>query len=302
MRIQAVRTRILRAETGDRVEMAFGRMAARATALVEIEADGLVGVGESWINFPPWAADERRATIEQGVAPLLIGRDARRIGELHALLVDALWPLARQWGAPGPVMQAISGADLALWDLAGKAAGVPVAELLGGRVRERVPVYASGLGPDGVGELAARCARDGLPSVKVKVGFGAERDAANVRAARAAVGAGGIVRVDANRAWTMDAALELAPVLRECDVAWVEEPLADDAPERLAAFSRRSRLPVATGENLYGHVPSHARTSRSRRGRAESRRSSPARTAGRDARSRHGSRRPPVPCRRRTRR
>jgi L-alanine-DL-glutamate epimerase-like enolase superfamily enzyme len=228
-------------------------MPARSMALVEIEsASGLIGYGESWINWPPWAAAERRATIEQGVAPLLIGADARAIGALHARMVAGLEPLGRQWGAPGPILQAISGADIGLWDLAGKAAGLSAAELAGGRVRERVAVYASGLGPDGVEEQARRCA--GFTAVKLRVGFSREVDEANVRAAREAIGPGVELMVDANQAWTLDAALAFAPVLHEYGVSVVEEPIRGGRLEDLAAFRSRSGLAVAAGENVYGRA------------------------------------------------
>lgn len=253
MIVADVRVRILAAPVEEEVAMSFGALTRRSMALVEVETeDGLVGRGESWINFPRWAGRERRATIEEGVAPLLIGEDAREIGALHARMVEALGPLGRQWGAPGPIMQAISGADLALWDLAGRAAGLPVAELLGGAVRDRVPVYASGLGPAGVGELAARCAQQGFTALKLRLGFGREVDERNLRAARAAAGPGVELLVDANQAWTLAEAVAIAPVLREHAVAWVEEPIRGDDPDELAELHRRTGLTVATGENLYG--------------------------------------------------
>jgi L-alanine-DL-glutamate epimerase-like enolase superfamily enzyme len=252
MTIADVRIRILAAEVEDDIAMSFAALGRRSMALVEVETeDGLVGRGESWVNFPPWAVRERRATVEEGVAPLLVGEDARDVGALHARMVGALVPLGRQWGAPGPIMQAISGADIALWDLAGRAAGVPVAELAGGRVRERVPVYASGVGPTGVAELVAECARRGFTAVKLRLGFGREVDEANLRAARDA-GPGVALLADANQAWSLEEAVAIAPVLRECDVAWVEEPVRGDDPDELAAFHRRTGLTVATGENLYG--------------------------------------------------
>lgn len=81
----------------------------RTTALVEVESDqGVAGMGESWTNFPPWAVEERRATGEQGIRPLLLGRDPLdRVG-CWQTLTAALLPLGQQWGAIGPIMQAVS--------------------------------------------------------------------------------------------------------------------------------------------------------------------------------------------------
>jgi L-alanine-DL-glutamate epimerase-like enolase superfamily enzyme len=209
-----------------------------------------VGRGESWINWPPWAGVERRATIEQGVAPLLVGCDAGDVVGLHARMVGALAPLGRQWGAPGPIMQAISGAEVALWDLVGRARGCSCASLLGrGRGgRGRIAVYASGLGPDGVGEQIAACRGAGFSAVKLRVGFGLERDVANVQTA---ADAGVEVMVDANQAWSYEEALAIAPALRSCGVTWVEEPLRGGDPQALRAFRERTGLAVAAGENVY---------------------------------------------------
>jgi L-alanine-DL-glutamate epimerase-like enolase superfamily enzyme len=250
--IADVRVRILSAPLEEPVEASFGTLTARSSALVEIESTaGLVGVGESWINFPPWAGAERRATIEQGVAPLLRGLPVAPVAALHARLVSALEPLGRQWGAPGPIMQAISGADQALWDLLGKSRGVSAAELLGARRRDRVPVYASGLGPGDVGEQVRRCLADGFTAAKLRVGFGRARDEATLRSARAAGGDMELM-VDANQGWTLEEALAMAPVLRDCRVSWVEEPLRGGDLAELATFRSRSGLRVAAGENLYG--------------------------------------------------
>jgi L-alanine-DL-glutamate epimerase-like enolase superfamily enzyme len=251
--IADVRVRILSAPVEAEVVMSFGALAARSMALVEVEsASGLVGYGESWINWPPWAGIERRATFEHGIAPLLLGEDARAIATLHSRMLARLEPLGRQWGAPGPIMQAISGADLALWDLVGTASGSSAAELLGGRVRDRVAVYASGIGPDRVPEMARRCAEQGFTAVKLRLGFSPDVDEANVRAAREAVGDEVELMVDANQGWTLDEALAMAPLLRECRVTWVEEPIRGGGLADLEAFHERSGLGVAAGENLYG--------------------------------------------------
>jgi L-alanine-DL-glutamate epimerase-like enolase superfamily enzyme len=147
-RIRDVRLRVLRAKSTDGIAMAFAPLSHRSMVLVEVyTADGLVGYGESWTNYPPWAASERVATLRHGVFPLLVGKDARRITGLHRALCRQLEPIGRQWGAPGPIMQAISAVDLALWDLAGRAAGRAVCWLAGGPVRDEIPVYASSLGP-----------------------------------------------------------------------------------------------------------------------------------------------------------
>jgi L-alanine-DL-glutamate epimerase-like enolase superfamily enzyme len=253
LRVVDVRVEVLSDAPTEVIEMSFGRLARRALALMEVEsADGLVGYGESWVNHPAWAGAERLATIREGVAPLLVGEDARGVAALHEKMVRALEPVARQWGAPGPIMQAISGADIALWDLHAKSLGLAIGELAGGPVRDRVQVYASGLGPDDVAGTARRCRDLGFRAIKLRVGFGWEVDRRNVREAREAVGPDVAIMVDVNQAWTLQEALDFAGVLRECDVAWVEEPIAGNGLAELEEYARRTGLRVATGENLYG--------------------------------------------------
>jgi L-alanine-DL-glutamate epimerase-like enolase superfamily enzyme len=252
--VAAVRLRVFRSPVVDGVAMSFAPMGHRAMAVVEVElADGSRGLGETWVNYPAWAWRERAATVAEGLAPLLVGRTLTSPAEAHALLGAALRPLGRQWGAPGPVHQAISGADTALWDLAARHAGVPLAALLGGADRpDELPVYASSLGPDDVAATAERCAAAGHTAVKVKLGFGPDRDLENLCTARRVLGDGVRLYGDANQAWTLDEALAIAPALRDAGVEWLEEPLAGDYPGELAQLRRRGGLPLATGENLYG--------------------------------------------------
>ncbi|MGI8880241.1 MAG: mandelate racemase/muconate lactonizing enzyme family protein [Jatrophihabitans sp.] len=251
--IADVRFRHFRAPTTDGVGMAFGPLTHRSLVLIEIEsAAGVVGYGESWVNYPSWAATERLATLAEGVAPLLRGHNAGHPVAIHDRLVQRLGPLGRQWGAPGPIMQAISGVDIALWDLRARSLAVSVTELLGGRTRSQVPVYASSLGPTDVEATAQRCVDLGFGCVKVKVGFGQEVDRANLRTCREVVGPDVTVVADANQAWTLAEALAACDMLQESDVSWIEEPLKGDRLEDIEAFASRSGMGVATGENIYG--------------------------------------------------
>ncbi len=249
---ELVRVRILEAPLDEVVPMSFSALRARRVCLVEVHAGGAVGVGESWVNYPDWVAAERLATLCDGAAPVVLGCDVSEPARVHARLVEALRPLGRQWGAPGPIWQAISGIDLAVWDLAGRVRGRPVSALLGGAgVRTRVPAYGSGVGPTDVEALCRQAVEAGLPAIKVKVGFGRERDTATLEAARAASGPGMRIFADANQAWDLDEAVRMCGLLREYAVEWVEEPLDGDDPELLAQLVDRTGLPVSTGENVY---------------------------------------------------
>lgn len=251
--IAAARLRVLRAPTGDGVSMSFAPLSHRSMVLVELEtADGRVGFGESWTNYPAWATTERVATLREGALPLVLGKDARRITDLQRQLVSALEPLGRQWGAPGPIMQAISAIDIALWDLHGRAHDASISAMVGGRVRDDSPVYASSLGPDGVAHHGQRCVSDGHRAAKVKLGFGPERDERILADARQALGPDVELYADANQAWSIADAITMAPMLAHFDVAWLEEPLRGNRLDDLEELHRRTDLAIATGENIYG--------------------------------------------------
>ncbi|MFC5752741.1 mandelate racemase/muconate lactonizing enzyme family protein [Actinomadura rugatobispora] len=254
--IDEVRVRVFEAPLPDPVRMSFAALASRRACVVEIRSGDLTGIGESWVNHPAWAWRERVATLEEGAVPVLLGADARDIGALRRRLTARLLPLGRQWGAPGPVWQAISGVDMALWDLAGKAARRPLAALLAApdgpdAPLQEVPVYASGIGPDRVEELAERAVARGFRALKVKIGFGEERDVAIVRAARAAAGDGVALFADANQAWSVPEAVRMCAVLRDHGVQWCEEPVDGNALADLEHVHAETGMPLATGENVY---------------------------------------------------
>lgn len=251
--VERVRVSILRAPIEDAVPMSFGRLDARQTCLVEVFAGGLTGIGESWINYPAWAPEGRVATIRDGVAPLLLGMDAADPEPVQKGLTDRLLPIARQSGAPGPIWQAISAVDVALWDLAARAAGVPVSDLLaGGSARTLIPAYASGVGPTDVTELCERALAAGFGAVKTKIGFRRERDVETLTDARAVLGSDHELFADANQAWSVGEAIAMLPVLDKYRIGWLEEPLAGNRIEDLEKLAAATSIPVATGENLYG--------------------------------------------------
>ncbi len=252
-RIANARMRVLRAPVHDGIAMSFSPLRQRTMVLVSLtDEDGRTGHGESWVNYPPWAARERTATLREGVLPLLAGRRVDDVPAVHAELCDRLDPLGRQWGAPGPVRQAISAVDVALWDLQGQRAGAAIARVAAHRVRDRVPVYASSLGPESVAAQAANCRGAGHDAVKLKLGFGRETDTRNLVAARETLGGDVLLYADANQGWDLDEAVAMAPVLREAGVGWIEEPVRGDELADLEELHRRTGLVIATGENLYG--------------------------------------------------
>lgn len=164
-------------------------------------------------------------------------------------------------GRGGSVTHTISGIDIALWDLLGKATGQPVGRLLGGRYRERVKPYASLLMQE-PGPLADRLAElNGQGFRAFKIGWGpfgrhsGALDEAIVRAAREAIGPESLLMVDAGGSdafWKQGYkwALRTSQMLAAFDVAWFEEPLRPDAMKDYVLLRRRSPVPIAGGEVL----------------------------------------------------
>ncbi|HEY8744883.1 MAG TPA: mandelate racemase/muconate lactonizing enzyme family protein [Chloroflexota bacterium] len=251
-RITDVRPLLLRAPIATPVRMAVGQLQARQAVLVLIDTDaGLSGIGESWVNYPSWGPADRLATITHGLRPLLVGEPVDDPVRLWQKCVGALHRLALQWGAIGPIYQAISGADLALWDLAGKLAGIPVWQLLGAVRQTSVPAYASGLGPEHVEQQAADAIAAGFSAVKLKVGFGRDVDERNLLAVRNAIGEATLF-ADANQGWTAEAAAAMRPALTAARAAWIEEPFPADDDAAWQSARETLGLPLAGGENLYG--------------------------------------------------
>jgi len=210
--------------------------------LVRVETDdGLVGWGEA---FGYGAIPGTRAILAQTVAPLVVGQRADDI----AGLMDRLKRTLHVFGRSGPVYYALSSLDIALWDLAGKRAGLPLWRLLGGSPRASVPAYASKLrlGESAVvAESCSRAAASGFQGIKLH-----EVTERAVAAARTAVGPDIALMLDTNCPWTLAEARQMGEALRPYRLAWLEEPIWP--PEDLRALTRlRASLPMplAGGEN-----------------------------------------------------
>jgi L-alanine-DL-glutamate epimerase-like enolase superfamily enzyme len=221
--------------------------------LVEVEdSDGARGWGEVWCNFPAVGAEHRARLLESVFAPMLEGEPLGEPGAWFADLTARTAVLAIQAGEPGPIAHCIAGIDIALWDLAARRAGLPLWKMLGGS-DPQVGVYASGLNPDAPEKLAAMRRAEGYTAFKLKVGFGVERDLANLYAMRAELGDSAGLMVDANQAWDLDEATAMAASFAPFGLDWLEEPLRADVP--LAEWQRlagTSPAPLAAGENLAG--------------------------------------------------
>jgi L-alanine-DL-glutamate epimerase-like enolase superfamily enzyme len=210
--------------------------------LVKVTTDkGLEGWGEAF-GFTGVPVTQR--AIDAVIAPLCVGRDATRIAPLMA---DVQAKLA-VFGRGGPFTHALSAVDIALWDIAGKAAGAPLHRLLGGG-RDELACYAS-LDAYAYADLvraAVRKAVDaGFCGVKLH-----ERDLAVVRAGREEAGPEVALMIDVNTAWTVNQARAMAAELRDVAPKWLEEPVwPPENYDGLAQVRRTGGIAIAAGENV----------------------------------------------------
>lgn len=255
LRLRPVRvdTHVLRHPIAKPVRTAFGTMHERPALLLRIEdAEGAHGWGEIWCNFPACGAEHRERLVQSALAPLLAGHDFATPQEAFGRLSEATAVLALQSGEPGPFAQAIAGIDQALWDLVARRGGQPLWRLLGG-AGDEIGVYASGINPEAPDETVARKLAEGYRAFKLKIGFGEQRDLANLRLVRDAAGPGNAVMADANQAWDLATALQRVPRLAEFDLGWLEEPLRADRPwAEWQALRVHSPAALAAGENVGG--------------------------------------------------
>ena len=173
----------------------------------------------------------------------MIGRDPRDIEALTALIDRSL--------ARNPFTKA--ALEMALWDILGKAAGLPVYRLFGGPVRESVPVKwsISGLEPDRAAGIAEWAVEQGFSTMKVKVGIDPEQDVARVRAVRAAVGDRVRLGIDANGAWRPAVAVDMIHRLSEFGVYFAEQPVPPADIEWLASVRGQVNVPIIADESVY---------------------------------------------------
>ena len=224
----------------------FGPWTHMETLFVRVDTDaGITGWGEA---FGFAAAPVTRQAILLAVAPLCVGREFTDVPSFMADLQRKLHAMGRH----GPVSFALSGIDIALWDIVGKAQGAPLHRLLGGATRDRIPTYASLLRygkPNLVGRYTKEAITRGYAHVKLH-----EHLIETIAAGREAAGPDIAIMVDTNCAWPPAEALEMARNLKAYDLYWLEEPVDPvDDYETMARIRRDTGMTIAAGENI-GHA------------------------------------------------
>lgn len=218
------------------------------STLVVVEADdGTIGYGECFGLPHPLQAT---ALVNHVIAPALLGA---AIGDPIAMASDLRAYFYALGLTRGAAMEALSGLDIAIWDLLARSKGLPLASVLGGEPGP-VNVYVSPIPfrntPTETANDAREFVRQGYKAFKLKVGRGVSTDLGHIEAARDAVGDAPLY-LDANCAYEVDTAIELARQLHQYDIGWLEEPINPDNAEALRKVRSASSVPIGAGENEF---------------------------------------------------
>ena len=224
------------------------------TALVRVYTDeGIVGLGEMGTgHYIPEGAE----AICRFLTPTLLGQDPMEIDVLYS----KMYKLGANWGRRGLAMGVISGIEVALWDIKGKALGVPVWNLLGGRYRTKVRAYASGGMekplPNLIEEVKSYLDR-GFTAVKIRGGYDVKRDAEMCEGLRKALGFDFDLALDCGQGyvpfpWSARQARQVVEALAPYKLFFVEEPCRTDELDVYSYVTANSPLPIAGGENGCG--------------------------------------------------
>lgn len=249
MKIEQVNTHVIRCALSEPFHWATGEATARGSCIVEVVTDtGLVGWGECFGPAGPAAA------MVEAYRPWLIGADALATEKIW----QDLYAAYRDQGQKGVPICAISGIDIALWDIKGKHFDAPVYALMGGPLRTVVRAYATGTyrtrtgdPMDYIAKEAAGYKAEGFTAMKLKIGFNAAGDAALIEKVRGTIGPDMELMVDANHGYDAVDAIRLARAVEHLDIRWFEEPVPPEDLDGYLAVKSATSIPVAGGETEY---------------------------------------------------
>jgi D-galactarolactone cycloisomerase len=234
------------------LEIPFGwsqdTITSRSVGLVKITTDeGIIGWGEG-------CGGPAAAVVNEIFAPLLIGEDPTNRSALWQKMFHSIYNANLAVGFGG---SAISAVDTALWDITGKALDVPIYHLLGGKIRDSIPVYATGLYytqgefPSRLIDEARGYVESGFIGMKTKIGgLSIDEDVKRVKAIRDAIGPDVKLMVDANQAYNASSAIRIGQKLSDLDLVWFEEPVNAQDIEGYLLVKNSLPMAIAGGENL----------------------------------------------------
>ena len=225
---------------------------SRTAHLVEVQTDeGVTGWGECF--GPGNIAIGNKAIVEKVIQPIILGMDPVD----RDVIWHKVYNLLRDHGQKGMPMQSLSGVDIALWDIAGKVAGLPLHKLIGGAHRADIPCYGYGmmLRDEPIVDLAKRFEDEaaaikgmGFVATKMKTGFGPKPDIKLCEAVRRGVGDDFKFMVDANHCYTTSDAFYVGRALEELDAYWFEEPIAPEDLDGYRELRAGLKVNISGGE------------------------------------------------------
>ncbi len=252
MKISSIKSHVLRYELDKELGYSQQYYKHRTAHLVEIETDeGITGWGECF--GPGNIALANKYIVEKVIQPLIIGEDPIN----KEYIWHKVYNLLRDSGQKGMPIQALSGIDIALWDILAKKAKLPLYQLLGGKTNSKIPVYGYGmmLQKKSVEELcelfkkeANQIKEKNFKAMKMKVGLGPKEDLKLVSAVREAIGNDFKLMVDANHAYNKNDALYVGRGLDEMEIYWFEEPVAPEDYDGYKELKEKLKINIAGGE------------------------------------------------------
>ena len=252
MKISSIKSHVLRYELDKELGYSQQYYKHRTAHLVEIETDeGITGWGECF--GPGNIALANKYIVEKVIQPLIIGEDPIN----KEYIWHKVYNLLRDSGQKGMPIQALSGIDIALWDILAKKAKLPLYQLLGGKTNNKIPVYGYGmmLQKKSVEELcelfkkeANQIKEKNFKAMKMKVGLGPKEDLKLVSAVREAIGDNFKLMVDANHAYNKNDALYVGKGLDEMEIYWFEEPVAPEDYDGYKELKEKLKTNIAGGE------------------------------------------------------
>ena len=252
MKITSIKSHVLRYELDKELGYSQQYYKHRTAHLVEVETDeGITGWGECF--GPGNIALANKYIVEKVIQPLIKGDDPLKKENIW----HKVYNLLRDSGQKGMPIQALSGIDIALWDILAKKSNLPLYQLLGGKTNDKIPVYGYGmmLQKKPVEELcelfkneASQIKEKNFKAMKMKIGMGPKEDLKLVSAVRDTIGSEFKLMVDANHAYNKNDALYVGKGLDEMNIYWFEEPVAPEDYESYKELKEKLKTNIAGGE------------------------------------------------------
>lgn len=254
MKITDVRVYAIQTPIEEPFYYSMGYVDRRSSVIVEIETDeGITGYGEALCHGQQ-PVQASAAMIYYEYRPLILGKNPLE----REWIWEMIYSRTRPYGQGGIAVNALSGVDIALWDIAGKVMGQPIYNLLGGAFRTEIEPYATGFHrkdnlcyPDALFEEADRHIKNGFRAMKMKAGFGVEQDIEYITALRDYLPKDIRLMVDFNCAYNLASARKLVYGLEKSDIFFLEELLVPEEAAGYAQLRKISRNYIAAGENIF---------------------------------------------------